>query len=386
MSFSNPLSIKGLLKTYLTQVTGTSRQVSRSYLDILKKTLSLFGKDYQNYSVIENKKEILCPTYPTVIPLPTRGVLSTQGGTRKLQQHFEASSKIRMRQRFAVPVFSYQDKLICRSSCVRSGSSVGNISNETFLLKQLGVTTIIDFMLKPIHPRPNLGIGLTELDLEFGNSYRDFSVNYFPFKGVQTLICFNKLGYDVSNLEYRIIEGSGYNRPSVNFEKYVKRNTPDVPSHMMHKRKISLVKLFQTYFQSCIDKLGNDKSNGLLIHCFSGWDRTPLFLSMIRLSLWADGLLHSDLSLEELCYFVISYDWYLYNHRLQRRLRSKSEILHFAFYFMQFLAGENYSLNKTPKNIRLKKFLDLYNHFFKNYSQILPLVKFNPSHKYNPPC
>ena len=26
---------------------------------------------------------------------------------------------------------------------------------------------------------------------------------------------------------------------------------------------------------------------GILIHCISGWDRTPLFISIMRLSLWA---------------------------------------------------------------------------------------------------
>ena len=26
---------------------------------------------------------------------------------------------------------------------------------------------------------------------------------------------------------------------------------------------------------------------GLLIHCISGWDRTPLFISLLRMSLWA---------------------------------------------------------------------------------------------------
>lgn len=27
--------------------------------------------------------------------------------------------------------------------------------------------------------------------------------------------------------------------------------------------------------------------SGLLVHCISGWDRTPLFISLLRLSLWA---------------------------------------------------------------------------------------------------
>ena len=29
---------------------------------------------------------------------------------------------------------------------------------------------------------------------------------------------------------------------------------------------------------------------GILIHCISGWDRTPLFISLLRLSLWAVSL------------------------------------------------------------------------------------------------
>lgn len=30
--------------------------------------------------------------------------------------------------------------------------------------------------------------------------------------------------------------------------------------------------------------------SGLLVHCISGWDRTPLFVSLLRLSLWAVSL------------------------------------------------------------------------------------------------
>lgn len=29
------------------------------------------------------------------------------------------------------------------------------------------------------------------------------------------------------------------------------------------------------------------EESGLLVHCISGWDRTPLFVSLLRLSLWA---------------------------------------------------------------------------------------------------
>ena len=32
---------------------------------------------------------------------------------------------------------------------------------------------------------------------------------------------------------------------------------------------------------------------GVLVHCISGWDRTPLFISLIRLSLWAVSNRHN---------------------------------------------------------------------------------------------
>jgi len=37
-----------------------------------------------------------------------------------------------------------------------------------------------------------------------------------------------------------------------------------------------------------------DEDPGLLVHCISGWDRTPLFISLLRLSLWADGEVYEN--------------------------------------------------------------------------------------------
>jgi len=67
----------------------------------------------------------------------------------------------------------------------------------------------------------------------------------------------------------------------------------------------------------------------MLIHCVSGWDRTPLFVSLLRLSLWAvshytisndtivcirvqDGKVHKSLCAAEMLYFTIAYDWLLF--------------------------------------------------------------------------
>lgn len=51
--------------------------------------------------------------------------------------------------------------------------------------------------------------------------------------------------------------------------------------------------------------------------CVSGWDRTPLFVSLIRLSLWADGLVHRTLNAMQILYFTIAYDWCLFGHQRQ---------------------------------------------------------------------
>lgn len=48
----------------------------------------------------------------------------------------------------------------------------------------------------------------------------------------------------------------------------------------------------------------------------SGWDRTPLFISLLRISLWADGEIHQSLSAEEMLYLTVAYDWLLFSHQL----------------------------------------------------------------------
>jgi len=59
-----------------------------------------------------------------------------------------------------------------------------------------------------------------------------------------------------------------------------------------------LVVLSQNYLKLLLGYL-RDRDRGLLIHCISGWDRTPLFVSLLRLSLWADGAIHKSLDADQ---------------------------------------------------------------------------------------
>lgn len=63
-------------------------------------------------------------------------------------------------------------------------------------------------------------------------------------------------------------------------------------------QKWDLIGLTQNYLKLLLAYL-RESENGLLIHCISGWDRTPLFVSLLRLSLWADGAIHKSLNAEQ---------------------------------------------------------------------------------------
>jgi hypothetical protein len=60
-------------------------------------------------------------------------------------------------------------------------------------------------------------------------------------------------------------------------------------------------------------------------NCISGWDRTPLFISLLRLSLWADGEVHRSLNAAQILYLTVAYDWMLFGHHLHNRLE-KGEV------------------------------------------------------------
>ncbi len=86
---------------------------------------------------------------------------------------------------------------------------------------------------------------------------------------------------------------------------------------------------------------------GVLIHCISGWDRTPLFVSLLRLSLWADGVVHVGLSAAEVLYLTLAYDWLLFTHQFGNRLLKGEDIMHFTFYALRRLVDAQYAVQYT---------------------------------------
>ncbi|XP_063081286.1 myotubularin-related protein 14 isoform X4 [Cavia porcellus] len=129
---------------------------------------------------------------------------------------------------------------------------------------------------------------------------------------------------------------------------------PDFLTHSLHidwsqYQSWDLVQQTQNYLKLLLSIVNSDDDSGLLVHCISGWDRTPLFISLLRLSLWADGLIHTSLKPAEILYLTVAYDWFLFGHMLVDRLSKGEEIFFFCFNFLKHITSEDFSALKTQR-------------------------------------
>ncbi|KAK2957877.1 hypothetical protein BLNAU_7053 [Blattamonas nauphoetae] len=86
----------------------------------------------------------------------------------------------------------------------------------------------------------------------------------------------------------------------------------------------TMLHLTQAYLLVLLNTLA---SHSILVHCISGWDRTPFFTSLLRILLWADGECHQSLSPLEISFLVIGYDFLLFTHRLTTRISTGSHVI-----------------------------------------------------------
>ena len=132
-----------------------------------------------------------------------------------------------------------------------------------------------------------------------------------------------------------------------------------------------LVTLTKNYLLFMLHILCDNSSGGLLVHCISGWDRTPMFVSLLRLSLWADGEAHKSLSAKEMLYLTIGYDWLLFRysnfiyfnldfannifnfnrHQLVDRQSRKEDIFFFCFFILGHIKTQDFSVHAIRKRL-----------------------------------
>uniref|UniRef100_A0A8C4UJ05 Myotubularin related protein 14 n=1 Tax=Falco tinnunculus TaxID=100819 RepID=A0A8C4UJ05_FALTI len=363
---------------------GAAAKVER----IERRCLELFGRDYR-YSVIPNVHGEVCAHYPRHIVLLERDAgagrdpFESTVQVGKLQDLINRSKMARCRGRFVCPVILYKGKHICRSATLagwgelygRTGynyifsggsddawadaediseedSALRNADSQLFdkvrghdikLLRYLSVRYICDLMVE--NKKVKFGLNVTSSEkVDKAQRYADFTLLSIPYPGCEFFKDYKDRDYTAEGLIF-------------NWKQDYVDAPLSIPVSLTQSLNIDwseyqswdLVQQTQNYLKLLISIINSDDDSGLLVHCISGWDRTPLFISLLRLSLWADGLIHASLEPSEILYLTVAYDWFLFGHMLVDRLSKGEEIFFFCFNFLKHITSEEFSAVKSQR-------------------------------------
>uniref|UniRef100_T1IQ34 Tyrosine specific protein phosphatases domain-containing protein n=1 Tax=Strigamia maritima TaxID=126957 RepID=T1IQ34_STRMM len=362
--------------------------------------LKLFQLDYV-CSVINNFNGELCNNYPTRIvvmeyekdrPTLTSSTRDDDHATsyyssiydvQKIREQFAKARVARCRARFPLPVILYNGKHICRSSTLSGGPEIygrsglgmffpgGEKSNESDeehddltqstsdwqlfdkvrnqdikLLKLLCIKVICDLMVE--NKKVKFGMNITSSEkIDKEKRYADFNVIGLPYPGCEFFRVYRDCSYNAEGLIFDWKQSHIDTNIGVPLDPAIAQLGIDWSKY----KTWDLIQLTQNYLRLILFYV-NEGSSGILIHCISGWDRTPLFVSLLRLSLWADGKIHQSLGINEILYLTLAYDWFLCGHNLKDRLEKGEEILFFCFYFLKYIFSDDFSVNNRRRSFQ----------------------------------
>lgn len=366
-----------------------AKEVTPRVEAIEKRCLELFARDYK-YSIIHNSNGEVCGHYPRQIVFleyecrdADRDRFESTVQISKLQDLVNRSKLARCRGRFACPVILYNGKHICRSSTLagwgelygRTGynyifsggtddtwteseevpeddSAVRNGESQLFdkvrghdikLLRYLSVRYICDLMVE--NKKVKFGLNVTSSEkADKVQRYADFTLLSVPYPGCEFFKDYKDRDYTAEGLVFN------WNQDYVDAPLTIPVCfTQNLNIDWTQYQSWDLVEQTQNYLKLLLHIINSDDESGLLVHCISGWDRTPLFVSLLRLSLWADGAVHASLEPAEILYLTIAYDWFLFGHMLPDRLSKGEEIFFFCFNFLKHIVSEKFSAVKKQR-------------------------------------
>ncbi|KNC48714.1 MTMR14 protein [Thecamonas trahens ATCC 50062] len=356
----------------------------------------LAAVDYEVVRVA-NPGGILCGTYAArVLILNARAADARAPGptdSATLQALFFKARQARVRGRFVVPVIPFRGRFICRSSTLASkkealGQTVlftaksslrfasavatpvddaselevegatasrtaatGDIVDrareaDIALLKALGVRYVCDLMVEGRKVKWGMFVCSSEKVDSFQRYQRaGISINAIPYPGVEHFAAFAAAPEAADELVF------DWSHAECNSVLALDAPLPGRAAHLswQHYQSWSLVTMTESYLLFMLGLLDDrHEPAGLLVHCISGWDRTPLFISLLRLSLWADGLAHASLSPQAILYFTLVYDWMAFSHKLRDRASRHEDILPFCFFMLPRIAAQHFALAPAP--------------------------------------
>ncbi|XP_072027148.1 phosphatidylinositol-3,5-bisphosphate 3-phosphatase MTMR14-like isoform X2 [Amphiura filiformis] len=365
-----------------------ARDNSSKIETIERKCLALFAKDYR-YSVIYNVNGELCGHYPGKLVILEYALVADQINEERVESLYDIaklrdlmfkSRFARCRERFVVPVILYDGKHICRSATLSGGPEIygrsgldyffsggGSLGNDSAseedlppprpppsnewplfdrfrgqdikLLKMLSVGCISDLMVENKKVKFGMNVSSSEkVDKE--HRYADFSLLSVPYPGCEFFRDYRDNGFNAEGMQF------DWSQDYVDADFSIPENiATSTGIDWKSYRGWDLVQLTQNLMKLFLH-IVKEGDVGLLIHCISGWDRTPLFISLLRLTLWADGKAHTNLSASEILFLTVSYDWLLFGHNLSDRLGKGEDIFFFCFNFLKHITSEEFSVVK----------------------------------------
>ena len=206
------------------------------------------------------------------------------------------------------------------------------------ILNALRVNVICDLMVE--NKKVKYGLNVTSSEkVDRQNRYRGFHLLSIPYPGCEFFADYSQNNHTGVGLRF------DWKQNFVDAELQIPENIAKLhEAQWKDYMQWDLITLTQNYLKLLVQCLIYSSSTGILLHCISGWDRTPLFISLLRLSLWADGLVHQSLTAEEIVYLTLAYDWLLFSHQFSDRIYKNEEIMHFCFEFLKDMTSHEYSL------------------------------------------
>ncbi|XP_064399959.1 myotubularin-related protein 14-like isoform X3 [Halichondria panicea] len=395
--------LQELLDVFVTTVY-KAKTTDRRYEIIQKRCLHFFGRDYR-LEIIDNKQGQLCGHYPSEIIIAV-GHLNTEHNNnddpssvnevKEIKELMTTAKLARCRSRFVLPVILFENKNICRSATLsttvelygRSGvewiftggkeDTVGgedrqksasttpggptlndpeNSETEWALLskvrgqdvrlmKALNVSLICDLMVEKKKLKFGVYVSSSE-KVDKWARYSDFEIASMPYPGCEFFKDYKNNGYNPVSLQF------DWKQSYIDAELCVPEIMKvAIPQPCISYQSWDLVLITQNYFKMLLKHL-LECEGGLLVHCISGWDRTPLFVSWLRLSLWADGCIHNSLCAAEMLYLTLAYDWLMCGHQLKERHEKGEEVMYFCFDFLKYIVTEEFSIHGKPRSSKI---------------------------------
>uniref|UniRef100_A0A8C3UPT5 Myotubularin related protein 14 n=1 Tax=Catharus ustulatus TaxID=91951 RepID=A0A8C3UPT5_CATUS len=347
---------------------------------IERRCLELFGRDYR-YSVIPNVHGEICAHYPRHIVFLETSSSECESNVQvgKLQDLINRSKMARCRGRFVCPVILYKGKVklhgwFTKASVLNAflaggsddawadaediseeDSALRNADTQLFdkvrghdikLLRYLSVRYICDLMVE--NKKVKFGLNVTSSEkVDKAQRYADFTLLSIPYPGCEFFKDYKDRDYTAEGLIFNWKQD--YVDAPLNIPVSL---TQSLNIDWSEYQSWDLIQQTQNYLKLLISIINSDDDSGLLVHCISGWDRTPLFISLLRLSLWADGLIHTSLEPSEILYLTVAYDWFLFGHMLVDRLSKGEEIFFFCFNFLKHITSEEFSALKSQRRVK----------------------------------